>query len=128
MCCSLNRECCSPNRFAVRAATYFHTRAWQTLIYGKECFTLLFNRVCADLEKLWKNRVCFEKSWNLENKDFLMETIQNQRPYGPRREKTCLPGFANNKGADQSAPLLFTLWSVSYLSLPQVIFQLSICL
>ena len=23
--------------------------------------------------------------------------------YGPRREKTCLRGFANNKGADQSA-------------------------
>ena len=24
-------------------------------------------------------------------------------PYGPQREKTCLRGFANNKGADQSA-------------------------
>ena len=23
--------------------------------------------------------------------------------YGPRREKTCLPGFANNTGADQPA-------------------------
>ena len=23
--------------------------------------------------------------------------------YGPRREKTCLPGFANNKDADQPA-------------------------
>ena len=23
--------------------------------------------------------------------------------YGPRREKTCLGGFANNKGADQPA-------------------------
>ena len=25
------------------------------------------------------------------------------RPYGPRREKTCLGGFANNTGADQPA-------------------------
>ena len=25
--------------------------------------------------------------------------------YGPRREKTCLPGFANNIGADQPAHL-----------------------
>ena len=25
--------------------------------------------------------------------------------YGPRREKTCLRGFANNKGADQPAHL-----------------------
>ena len=33
--------CCSPNRVAVRAATHYHTRAWQTLIYGKECFILL---------------------------------------------------------------------------------------
>ena len=35
--------CCSPNRFAVRAATHYHTRAWQTLIYGKECFILLLS-------------------------------------------------------------------------------------
>ena len=27
--------------FAVRAATHYHTWAWQTLIYGKECFILL---------------------------------------------------------------------------------------
>ena len=33
--------CCSPHRFAVRAATHYHTRAWQTLIYEKECFILL---------------------------------------------------------------------------------------
>ena len=33
--------CCSPNSFAVRAATHYLTRAWQTLIYGKECFILL---------------------------------------------------------------------------------------
>ena len=25
--------------------------------------------------------------------------------YGPRREKSCLPGFANNKGPDQPAHL-----------------------
>ena len=30
---------CSPNREAVRAATHYHTRAWQTLIYGKECYS-----------------------------------------------------------------------------------------
>ena len=27
--------------FAVRAATHYHTQAWQTLINGKECFILL---------------------------------------------------------------------------------------
>ena len=26
-----------------------------------------------------------------------------QKPYGPRRKKTCLQGVANNTGADQSA-------------------------
>ena len=33
--------CCSPNRKAMRAATYYHTRAWQTLIYGKECYIVI---------------------------------------------------------------------------------------
>ena len=35
--------CCSPHRFADRAATHYHTRAWQTLMHGKECFILLLN-------------------------------------------------------------------------------------
>ena len=26
---------------AVRAATHYHTRAWQTLIYGKECYIVI---------------------------------------------------------------------------------------
>ena len=34
---------CSPHRFAVRAATHYHTRAWQTFKHGKECFILLLN-------------------------------------------------------------------------------------
>ena len=29
--------------FAVRAATHYHTRAWQTLVYEKECFILLLS-------------------------------------------------------------------------------------
>ena len=29
-----------PLRFAVRAVTHYHTRAWQTGIYGKELLTL----------------------------------------------------------------------------------------
>ena len=33
--------CCSPNHEAVRAATHYHTRAWQTLIYGKECYIVI---------------------------------------------------------------------------------------
>ena len=32
-----------------------------------------------------------------------MTKANNIKPYGPRREKTCLRGFANNKGADQHA-------------------------
>ena len=32
----------------VRAATHYHTRAWQTLIYGKECFILLLVTVEPD--------------------------------------------------------------------------------
>ena len=35
--------CCSPHRFADRAARHYHTRAWQTLKHGKECFILLVN-------------------------------------------------------------------------------------
>ena len=33
--------CCSPNREAVRAATHYYTRAWQLLIYGKECYIVI---------------------------------------------------------------------------------------
>ena len=32
------------NQLAVRAATQYHTRAWQTLIYEKECFILLLKQ------------------------------------------------------------------------------------
>ena len=46
-------------------------------------------------------------------------------PYGPRREKTCLQWFSNNKGADQPAPLLFTYWKVSYVDLPGAKFYFS---
>ena len=40
--------CCSPHRFADWAATHYHTRAWQTLIHGKECFILLVTKVCEE--------------------------------------------------------------------------------
>ena len=30
-------------------------------------------------------------------------SLISEHPYGPRREKTCLRGFANNTGADQPA-------------------------
>ena len=33
--------CCSPNRFAFRDATHYHTRAWQTLIHGEECYIVI---------------------------------------------------------------------------------------
>ena len=33
---------------------------------------------------------------------YLINKIQ-AKPYGPRRVKTCLPGLANNTGADQPA-------------------------
>ena len=32
----------SPCVIKDRAATHYYTRAWQTLIHGKECFILLF--------------------------------------------------------------------------------------
>ena len=32
--------CYSPHRFVVWAAIHYHTRAWQTLKHGKECFIL----------------------------------------------------------------------------------------
>ena len=34
---------------------------------------------------------------------FQVMTHSNITTYGPRREKTCLRGFANNKGTDQPA-------------------------
>ena len=43
--------------------------------------------------------------------------------YGPQREKACLWGFANNKGATQhprsliSAFVIFVYWKVSYLDM-----------
>ena len=33
---------CRPNREAVRAATHYRTRAWQTLMHGKECYIVIF--------------------------------------------------------------------------------------
>ena len=50
--------------------------------------------------------------------------------YGPSREKTCLWGFANNKGTDQPAhprSLIspFVIWKVSYLDLLRVKFHIS---
>ena len=33
--------CCSPHRLAIRAATQYHTQAWQMLIQRKECFIIL---------------------------------------------------------------------------------------
>ena len=33
--------CCSPNREAVRAATHYYTRAWQTLIYKRNVISSL---------------------------------------------------------------------------------------
>ena len=52
--------------------------------------------------------------------------------FGPRREKTCLRGFANNTGADQSAhprslisAFVIRFCRGSYLDLLQLKFQLS---
>ena len=39
--------CCSPHRFADRAATHYHTWAWQTLLHRKECFILMFVLITA---------------------------------------------------------------------------------
>ena len=45
--------------------------------------------------------------------------------FGPQHDKTCLLGFANNKGADQPAHSLFAYWKVSYLDLLKAKFQFS---
>ena len=39
----------------------------------------------------------------LLKKDKYMTPAQSWSSHGPRREKTCLRGFANNTGADQPA-------------------------
>ena len=33
--------CCSPIREAVRAAKHYYTKALQTMIHGKECYTVI---------------------------------------------------------------------------------------
>ena len=47
--------CCSPHRFADRATTHYHTRAWQTLKHGKECFILLIFHGCKNDNFQMKN-------------------------------------------------------------------------
>ena len=42
-------------------------------------------------------------SASLERPSSQTRTAKNALQYGPRREKTCLRGFANNTGADQPA-------------------------
>ena len=65
-----------------------------------------------------------------------MEEIKNiylyiigygKKLFGPRREKTCLRGFANNKGADQPAHphLSFAFLKASYLNFLQAKFHFS---
>ena len=58
--------------------------------------------------------------------------VRNDSIIGPRREKTCLRTFANNKGADQPAhprnlisAFVFAFLKVSYPNMPQTKFQLS---
>ena len=38
---SLNVMCCNQNHTAMRPATHHRTRAWQTLIYRKECYIVI---------------------------------------------------------------------------------------
>ena len=40
---------------------------------------------------------------SLDRKNKYRTYNMDQPIYGPRREKTCLPGFANNKDANQPA-------------------------
>ena len=43
--------------------------------------------------------------------------VHRIKPYGPRREKTCLRGFANNKGADH--PVTSKISSFQLISLAE---------
>ena len=61
-------------------------------------------------EKIWKKNLIFLLKWTSINQVYDVTTqsgfaIQSivLIPYGPWPEKTCLRGFANNKGADQPA-------------------------
>ena len=63
---------------------------------------------------------------------FRHSTLTEQGLYGPRREKTCLRGFANNTGADQPAhprslisAFVIRVLKVPYLSLLQAKFYFS---
>ena len=73
------------------------------IIISKKQITkaLISLRGCAS----WSAPVLFA---NLRRQVFLrcgpyIRTFLYQSAYGPRREKTCLQGFANNKGEDQPA-------------------------
>ena len=60
--------CCSPHHFADRAATHYHTRAWQTLIHRKEFlssyspFTVCYSDVIRPTE--WNVIISSIKWWD----------------------------------------------------------------
>ena len=58
------------------------------------------------------DQIVSQKPADLNIIDLNINSFKNRIIYGPRRETTCLPGFANNKGADCSVPLLFAYWKV----------------
>ena len=56
--------CCSPHHFVVQAATHYHTRAWQTLIFRKECFILLLTGKNQCFKK--ETQAAIEQSWRVQ--------------------------------------------------------------
>ena len=81
---------------------------------------------------MWTKRLTLPTESGLKTMMKLKKTIMSVKhyapkkvQYGPRREKTCLRGFANNTGTDQPAhphsliSALFTFWKVSYVNILQ---------
>ena len=107
---------------------YFVSSPFYTLQNWRVRETNLFLCAGADKKADPGNHTTVTVMPNANPQDIFFYQPSHPWSYGPQSEKTCLQGFAKNKGADQPLPLQFDqrlilrLLEVLYLNLLQVKF------
>ena len=81
--------------------TAYHTNPAVRLAFSLQNYNTLINQYC--LNGWISSSKQSKKSGFIFKDGCRLKGLFEQKKYGPRREKTCLRGFANNKGADQPA-------------------------
>ena len=83
---------------------YFYHFPSETFVVGTHCTSLNETLAMSNTTNVLVENENY--IFQLKKKQHLITRCDlNQTLYGPRRKKTCLWGFANNKGSDQPAHL-----------------------